>query len=150
MNNSGNDKKRKRRMWRVDPTIFQTRRRGTRERLLESFKGRLKSAGKSLAFLLLLTYPVTLTLLGILFGGAVYWGTLAGTAGLMALLLSKLGYARNFEGRDIKLLRSLVGLCLGFLLAAGLFLGLAKLNLWMIPLVFGLLFVGLFYVMRKS
>jgi hypothetical protein len=106
--------------------------------------------GRSLAFLLLLAYPVTLVTIGIVYGGLAFWASFLASLALIVLLLSKLGYARNFEGRDKSLAQGLVGLTLGFLVSAGFYLGIIYAKSWSVPVIFGVLCLGLAWMALRS
>jgi hypothetical protein len=128
--------KRKRRLWNVDSGLYEASGKiGPVGRLLEL----LMPIGKSFLYSLLFAYPVILPIIGIVFGGLAFWGGLGGSVLLMAVLLSKFGYAKNFESRDFPFLRSIVGLCGGFLCALGLYLGLVFYNWWVFPIAAGLI-----------
>jgi hypothetical protein len=138
---------RKKRFWEVDPAVFRSSGKyGIRERVAD----RVRQAGKSLAWLLLFTYPLTLPLLGLLYGGLVFWGTFAGTVIVMMILLSKFGYGRTFGARDFPFFKSLVGLSGAFLCTLGLYLSLAFLKFWTIPIAFGLSALAFGYFLRRQ
>ena len=107
----GDPKPEKERLWKVDPETFKP---GRPRRLRETLKDLAKSIGKAAGFTLLVAYPVLLTILGIEFGGLVFWGTLAGSLAAIGLVLKRLGYARRFESQNPKLLKQLVALSLAF------------------------------------
>jgi len=76
---------------------------------------------------LAISYPIYLVYVGLRFGGLAFWGFLAGSIGLMGIIIARLGYASNFRNGDISLKRTL-GLFLGFLLAIGFYGGLIYLR----------------------
>jgi len=55
-------------------------------------------------------YPVILVTLGVMYGGLVFWAGLAGSTGLIGLVLKQAGYAGNFAGSDIGW-KKFLGLC---------------------------------------
>lgn len=143
---SSSEAERKKRLWEVDPTIFRHKKqRGPFEHLLAL----MKSVGKSMALALVLSYPLALPLLGVIFGGLVFWGSLGASVLIMGVLLRKFGYARNFEGQNRSLLKGLVGLVIGFTMAAGFYLGLFYYKVWIVPIMFGLLSLIFVYIRRK-
>lgn len=98
----------------------------------------------------MISYPVTLPVLGILFGGLVFWGTFVGSVGLIGFGLWKAGYARNYQAWNPNLARQLVGLSIGFAMTLGMFYGLFYLKAWVLPLFGGLLALMLALILRKS
>lgn len=136
-----------RRFWKVDPSIFETRKARNRfERLLEVFG----TVSRFISVPLLLGYPLVLVIVGLVYGGLAFWGFFSGSIAVMGLLIWRSGYARNFAAWNPSLGRQLLGLSLGFLIAAGLYLGLVELQLPMLAIMFGLLGLGLLYVIRKE
>jgi hypothetical protein len=140
--------KKKRRLWEVDPSIFEPGPRASRIRRF------LIEPGKSLAkfgfFGLMFIYPLGLVILGLLFGGLVFWGAFAGSAGLIGLLLWRFGYAKNYAAWNPDFKRQLIGITVAFLLTMGFYLGLATLNIWMIPIIFSLLALAMVLVMKRA
>lgn len=126
----------KRRFWGVDPSAFVTKGKfGAQERVSEL----LRAVGKYFLWGLILTYPFTLPLIGIVFGGLAFWGAFGGSILLMAALLSRFGLAKNFENRDTSIVKSVIGPCGGFLCALGFYLGIAFLQGWLFPVTMGVL-----------
>jgi hypothetical protein len=109
----------KKRLWKIDPEIFKP---GRQRRLRETLKDLARSLGKSVGIVLLIAYPVMLTVLGIEYGGLVFWGTLAGSLAVIGLLLQRLGYARRFQSQDPRLLRQLAALSIAFAAIASILL----------------------------
>jgi hypothetical protein len=139
--------KRKRRLWNVDSALYETSgESGLGERVSEL----VMLFGKSFLYALLFVYPVILPIIGIVFGGLAFWGGLCGSVGLMAILLSKFGYAKNFERRDFPFLRSIAGLCGGFVCALALYLGLILYNWWILPIAIGLIGLVVLIVIRRK
>jgi hypothetical protein len=143
----GSDKK-KRKPWEVDPSIFEPGPRATKIRrfLIEP----AKSLAKFSFFGLMLIYPLGLVILGLLFGGLVFWAVFAGSAGLIGLLLWRFGYAKNYAAWNPDFKRQLIGISVAFLLTMGFFFGLTTLSIWMIPIIFALLAVGMVFVLKKA
>jgi hypothetical protein len=137
----------KRRLWELDPSIFEPGRRAS------FFERRiappLRQLGKFSLYSLALTYPIYLVLVGLAFGGLAFWGFLAGSIAVMGIILWRLGYASNFRHWEISLKRS-VGLLLGFPLAIGFYGGLIYLKIWLVPIAFGFAGFGLLLILRRS
>ena len=106
-------------------------------------------SGNSVCMAFAISYPIYLVYVGLRFGGLAFWGFLAGSIGLMGIIIARLGYASNFRNWDISLKRTL-GLLLCFLLAIGFYGGLIYLKTWFVPIGFGLAGVGLLLVLRRS
>jgi|SRR5216683_3673384 hypothetical protein len=145
MENKKEDKKSKK-LWEVDPTIFRP---GKPAGYIEKAVSLLRAFGKYVSFALLLFYGPILVILGIAFGGLVFWGALAGSMALIGLILKKLGYAKNFAAWNPRIGRQLLALFLGFLLAVGLYLGLFTFRVWLIPIAVGLAALGILLSLRK-
>lgn len=96
------------------------------------------------------SYPLILVYLGLAYGGLVFWSSLAGSLAIIYIVISRLGYASNFEGRGQPILKSLTVLALGFGLAVGLYLSIFNLRLLTIPIVVGVGLLGLAYYLRKQ
>ena len=142
----GEDEKREKKLWEVDPTIFDpTKPAGYLDKIISM----VRTFGKYVSFGLLLLYAPVLVALGIVYGGLVFWGTLVGSVALIGLMLKKLGYAQNFASWNPRLGRQLLAIVLGFLPAAGLYEGLFTLRLWLLPIAFVLAALGLVFAMRK-
>ena len=139
--------RKKRKLWEVDPSIFEPGRKASfLERRIVS---PLRQLGKFGLYALAVTYPVYLVYVGLAFGGLAFWAFLAGSTAVMGLIIARLGYASNFRNWDISLKRT-VGLFLGFPIAAGFYGGLIYLKIWFVPIAFGLVGVGLFLVLNRS
>jgi len=137
----------RRRLWEVDPSTYvPVGKFGSRERTFELFR----AFGKYVLWGLILTYPFTLPLIGLLFGGLAFWGAFGGSVFIMAVLLRRFGLSKNFEGREISLVKSLIGLGGGFLCALGFFLGLVFIQGWVFPVTLGLLGLFFFVALRKD
>jgi hypothetical protein len=137
---------RKRRFWELDANMYSLSGKiGLRERSLEL--GR--AAGKYVLWGLILTYPLTMPLIGILFGGLAFWAAFGGSGLVIVILLSRFGLSRNFDARDGSLVKGVVGLCGGFLCTLGFYLSLILFQGWALPLVFGVLGLAFFIILRK-
>lgn len=110
---------------------------------------RLRPLGSLILFALAAFYPLILVYLGLAYGGLVFWGALAGSLAIIYIVISRLGYARNFEGRGQPVLKSLTILALGFGLAVGLYLSIFNLRGLTFPVAIGLCILGLAYYLRK-
>ena len=139
-------KQRKTRLWQFDPSVFQP---GPKAGFLEhQILRRARALGKYTLYSLAFAYPVALVSLGIIFGGLVFWGTFAGSVGLMWLIIKKAGYARNFAGWGVGN-RRFLGLfgAFGFVLA--FFYGLIQLRAWILPIFGGALVIALIVGMTR-
>lgn len=140
------EEKKRKKLWEVDPTIFRP---GKPAGYIEKAVSLLRGFGKYVSFALLLFYGPILVILGIAFGGLVFWGSLAGSMALIGLILKKLGYAKNFAAWNPRIGRQLLSLFIGFLFAVGLYLGLITFQAWLIPVAFGLAALGVLLSRRK-
>jgi hypothetical protein len=136
----------KRKQFEVDPSIFQP---GPRETKLRRY---LIEPAKSLArasfYVALFAYPLSLVITGVIFGGAAFWGLLGGSMVLIGVVLWKGGYAKHYESWNINLKRQLIGTTLGSLLAIGFFVGIAFLQVWLIPVFLGIMILGLVVILK--
>ena len=83
--------KKKRRFWEVDANIYVlSSKLGYRQRLLEL----ARAVGKYVLWGLILSYPFTMPLIGVLFGGLVFWVAFGGSGLAIVVLLSSLGFPR--------------------------------------------------------
>jgi hypothetical protein len=138
---------RKRKLWEVDPSIFQ---HGHKESFLERrILPPLRQLGKFGLYALALTYPIYLIYVGLAFGGLAFWGFLAGSFVVVGVIITRLGYASNFRHWDVSLRRT-IGLVLGLALSVGFYSGLFYLKTLFVPAAFGIAAVGLFLVLRRS
>ena len=140
--------RKKRRFWEIDPTIFQPGPRASffQRRVI----GPTKSLGKYVLFGLAFVYPAALVVLGVMYGGLVFWSFLAGSMALIVLFLSRLGYANRFDTSKADMGRKMGGLSLGFLAALGFYYGLLYLRVWLVPAAFGVVAVAVVLLLRKS
>lgn len=141
------DRPKKKRLWEVDPTIFNRDREASFfERRLA---GPLRQVGKFGLFTLAITYPIYLVYIGLAFGGLAFWGFLAGSMAVIGLVITRLGFAANFRHWDIGF-RRMAGVSLGFVIAFGFYAGLIYLKTWLIPVALIVTGLGIFIVFRKS
>jgi hypothetical protein len=138
--------RKKRKLWEIDPTIFQPGRKAT---LLEQIVQPFRSLAKYLLYSLLFAYPLTLVTVGLVFGGLVFWATFIGSFTAMGIIITKAGYARNFQHWDISF-RKMGGMTVGFVMALGFYLGLIYLKIWFIPVIILILGLGLLLAIRKT
>ena len=147
-------KGKKRKFWEVDPSIFKPGPKDSWQRryLIEP----ARSLAKFTFLSLFLAYPLVMVTLGLVFGGAFFWGIFAGSMGLIGFVIWKLGYARNFASWNPNFRRQLVGLTVGFLLTAGFFLGLTtflkhlEFALWIAAIVAALIVMAVGFAMRRA
>ena len=139
--------KKKHHFWELDPTTFQPlRKAGFLESHLKPFS---KFAGKYLLYSLTFLYPFLLVSVGVVFGGIVFWITFAGSFAVIGLLITRLGYAKNFANWDLSL-RKFGSLVLAFLAAFGFYEGLFILRVWVIPIFAAVLGLGLIYFLIRN
>ncbi len=137
---SDSEPENKKRMWRIDPSIFVRARKAKHgERLADL----VKPVARLLALSLFFGYPLGLVVLGFVFGWIVFWSSLVGSFALIGLILSRLGYSRNFASWNPSLPRQLLVLTGAFASAAVFYIGLFDLGVWMIPILFGIFVSGL-------
>jgi len=109
----------------------------------------LRYVGKYALLALAFTYPIYLVSVGIIYGGIAFWGFFAGSVALMGLIISRLGYSKNFASWDVSL-GKFAGLSLAFLTLVGLYLGIIYVKVWIIPIMITALGLVLTYALRKS
>jgi len=141
------ERPKKRRLWDIDPSIFELRRRASlfERRIVPP----LRQLGKYGLYGLAITYPFYLVFVGLAFGGLVFWAFLVGSMAAFGIVIAKLGYGSNFRQHDVSLKRT-VGLLLSFPLAAGFYAGLIYLKTWFVPVALVLLALGIFLVLRRD
>ena len=147
-------KGKKRKFWEVDPSIFKPGPKDSWQRryLIEP----ARSLAKFTFLGLLLAYPLVMVTLGIVFGGAYFWGIFAGSLGLIGFVIWKAGYARNLENWNPNFRRQLVGLTFGFLLTAGFWLVLTtflehlEFALWIGAVIAALIVIAVGVTMRRA
>jgi hypothetical protein len=137
---------RKRRFWEVDANLCAPSGKfGLWERSLEL--GR--AVGRYVLWGLILTYPLTMPLIGILFGGLAFWAAFGGSGLAIVILLRRFGLSRNFDSREGSLARGILGICGGFLCTLGFYYSLIFLHGWALPIAFGLLGLAFSITLRK-
>jgi hypothetical protein len=140
------DRPKKRKLWDVDPSIFEPGRKASFfERRIAPV---LRQMSKFGLYGLAITYPLYLVYVGLAFGGLVFWSFFAGSLAVMGTIISRLGYSSNFRHWDISFKRT-TGVLLGFVAAAGFYVGLIYLRLWFVPVALMLLGLGIFFVVRR-
>jgi hypothetical protein len=139
--------RKKRRFWEIEPTVFQPGPKAGffERRILQPFR----FVGKYVLFALALTYPLSLVIVGIAFGGLVFWGFFVCSVAIIGVLITKLGYARNFANRDLGF-RDFGVLFLAFLVAMSYYVGLIYLKAWFLPIFVTILACGLVLFLRRS
>lgn len=140
------EEREKRKLWDVDPSIFEAGRKASfYERRVFPI---LRQTAKFGLYGLAIAYPIYLVYVGLAFGGLVFWTFFAGSIALIGVVITKLGYAPNFRHWDISLRRT-VSVFLGFALAAGFYAGIIYLKSWVLPILLGLMVFGLLLVLRR-
>lgn len=139
------DKKRK--LWEVDPSIFEPGPQASffKRRILPN----LRTLGKFGLYALAVSYPIYLIYVGVAYGGLAFWGFFAGSVIVMGLTITKLGYSSHFKHWDIGMKR-MMGVILGFVVAAGFYSGLFYARVLFVPVALGLIGLGMFFVWKRS
>ncbi len=147
MSQDNDPEKKNSRLWKVDPSIRDPLPRAglVQRRIIPP----LKTLGQFSLISLGIAYPIILIILGLYFGGLVFWTSLAGSILIIWALLSKLGYARNFTNWTVPWKRFAGGL-IGFPLAAGLYLSLIYLKLLAFPLIIAALGISVVLLFRNA
>lgn len=134
-------------LWAVDPAMYVPKvdEASFFERRIAPF---LRQIGKFALITLALTYPVYLVVIGIVFGGLVFWSFMVGSFAVMGLIISRLGFAPRFSnfGRGYAPFIGLVG---GFLAALGFYAGLLYLRTWLVLPVIAFVGFGLYLLWRR-
>lgn len=140
------DSEKKKRLWEVDPYMFDKRPRAgfLERRVLPA----LRTVGRFVLIGLALTYPIYLVYVGLVYGGLAFWSFLGGSLVAIGLILWKLGFASHYStwGAGFTGLWGVVG---GGVIAIGFYLGLIYLKTLLLPIAFGVLGVGLLFVLRR-
>lgn len=84
-----------------------------------------------------------------MFGGLVFWASLAGSMGLFWLVIKRAGYSGNFASWDMGY-KSFLGLIAAFGIYAALVYGLIYIGLWVVPIFAGALVTTLTLTILKS
>ncbi len=147
MSEKNDREKEKRRLWEVDPGAFQPLPKASpfQRRVVPP----LRTIGRFSLLGLALAYPIALVTLGLLFGGLVFWGSFAGSALILWLVLARLGFARNFAGWGVGWRKS-AGVLIAFPVTLGFYLGLIYLKLLFVPVLFGVLALGALLLFRNA
>jgi hypothetical protein len=137
----------KRRLWDVDPSIFEVSRKASffERRVFPVLRQIVKFGLYGLA----ISYPIYLVYVGLAFGGLVFWTVFTGSIALIGAVITKLGYASNFRHWDVSLRRT-ISVFLGFVVAAGFYAGIIYLKSWVLPIVLGPLVFGLLFVLKRK
>ncbi len=133
-------------MWRVDAEVFQP---FSEVRLVDRVTGRLRSFGRLFLIAGFLSYPLLLIILGVVYGGLAFWGLFGVSMCVIWLVLTRTGYARNFEEWDSSLSSKLAAITVGFLGVMGFFLGLFWLRLWVLPIFGAFLALLVAFMLKK-
>ena len=137
----------KKRLWEVDSTLYQ---RGRGASFLERrIIPALRQVGKFSLITLALVYPLALVIVGIVYGGFVFWSFFATSVAIIYLMIVKLGFAPRFRGQG-QGFKAILGILGGFLLAAGLYEGLFILKTWLVPTAIGVSSLGIVFVLRRT
>jgi len=141
------ERPKKRRLWDIDPSIFELRRRAS------LFERRIippsRQLGKYGLYGLAITYLFYLVFVGLAFGGLVFWAFLVGSMSVFGIVIARLGYGSNFRHHDVSLKRT-AGLLLSFPLAAGFYGELIYLKSWFVPVALVLVALGIIFVLRRD
>lgn len=144
--NEGLPNGKKKRLWELDSTLYQKRQGASflERRIIPA----LRQAGKFSLITLALVYPLILVIVGIVYGGLVFWSFFAVSVAIIYLVISKLGFAPRFnsEGQGFKAILGILG---GFVLAAAFYEGLFVLRTWLVPAAIGLSAMGIFFVLKR-
>lgn len=143
------DSEKKHHFWQVSPKMFEQRHNsGFFDRKIVVF---LRSSARNSLYVLALLYPVYLVLVGLIFGGIAFWLFLLGSFAVVGILVSKLGYSRNFTSWGEFSFKRLGAFFLAFLITMGFYLGIIYLRGWFVIVAFPLLGVALvlFLVLRN-
>ncbi len=136
----------KKRMWEVDPSIFEPGRKASffERRILPP----LRQVGKFGLYSLAIAYPIGLVYVGLAYGGIAFWSFFAGSIMILGATISRLGYASNFSHWDMGIKR-MVGVVLGFGIAVGFYAGLLYARTLFVPITFALIGLGAFFVWKR-
>jgi hypothetical protein len=136
------------RLWQFDPSVFRPlRKAGLIERV---FVGRGRSLLKHTLYLLAFAYPLILVTSGIMFGGLVFWTSLAGSMIVIWLVIKRAGYENNFANWDVGY-KKFVGLFAAFGIFATVIYGFEYIKLmWTVAIFAGLLVTALILGVKFS
>jgi hypothetical protein len=141
------EKSEKKKLWEVDPNLYHTGKRASfsQRRIIPA----LRQVGKFGLLALLFTYPIYLIYIGLAFGFLAFWTFLAASMVVIGFVISRLGLASNFRNADFGLKR-MIGVVLGFMVAAGWIVGVIYLKAWFVPTTFVLIGLGVFFAVRRQ
>ena len=131
--------RKKRPLWQFDPTIFQP---GPKASIIERAARPFRFIARYGLYGLAFAYPLYLVTIGIALGGLAFWSAFVGSIALIGIIITKAGYARNFQNWDISFTK-MGALALAFLATFGLYFGLIHLGLLVVPIFAAILVVGL-------
>jgi hypothetical protein len=137
----------KKKLWEFDPSLYTP---GSKAGVKERTLGWLRTVGKAALYVGFFAYPLALPIIGVVFGGLVFWAAFGGSVAVISVILARLGFARIFAKRDFPFLTSTIALCGGFLCALGFYLSLFTLQWWIIPIVMALGSLGLLVALRSG
>jgi hypothetical protein len=120
-------------LWQFDPTLFEPLPKAGL--LQRHVLGRATSLGKHSLYSLAFAYPLVLVIMGVMFGGIVFWTSLAGSTIIIYLVIKRTGYAGNFESWDVGY-KKFLGLTAAFGIYVAFVYGIEYIKLWTIP-IFG-------------
>jgi hypothetical protein len=140
------EQRKKRRMWEVDPSIFEQGRKASffEQRILPP----LRQVGKFCLYSLAIVYPIGLVYIGLAYGGAAFWSFFAGSIMIMGFVITKLGYASNFSHWDMGIKR-MMGVVLGFVITVGFYAGLLYSRTLFVPTAFAVIGLGVFFLWKR-
>ena len=110
---------------------------------------RVKSLSVALFAGALFAYPVTLVLVGVIFGGLIFWSTFVGSFIVIGLIIHGLGFSHNFRNWDISMKRMLATV-MGGMVALGWYEGILYFKGPLFLLVLGLVgLAGIIVALRR-
>ncbi len=81
-------------------------------------------------------------------GAIAFYGFLAGSFGIIGIVIKKLGFDSDLKNWDIGL-RKMTGVIVGFFVAIGFYAGILYLGTWFAPSAFLLFLLGVFLVLKR-
>jgi hypothetical protein len=140
-------KSRKSRLWQFDPSVFQPApKAGFLQRYIVS---PVRSLGGLSIIAFAFAYPLILVGIALVFGAIIFWASLAGSLGLIWVIIKIAGYEDNYAGWDVPL-RRFLGLVGGFGIVAGLYEGFIYINRWIVPIFAAILVLALIIGLRRK
>lgn len=135
------------RLWQFDPSAFQPlRKAGFFERV---FVGRARSLVRYSLYVLAFAYPLILVTSGIMFGGLVFWASLAGSIMVIWLVIKKSGYSNNFANWDVGY-KTFLGLFVAFGVWVAFIYGFEHIGVLTVPIFAGILVIALILGLKFS